>query len=514
MVHRLRSFLCAWLQRCCGSAPTGPGPGGGAGVGIADLAPPASRTRRPLRPSVVLYLPDVAESTDTSDAAVARALEALPGWPELAKTYGGTEQLRPRRAFTDSPALDQLIARANANAERAGVRGYRPLDHRRYFVLPIPAQTGKPPFDAYCELKSGLQRIGGRVYLSQPTRGAAASAAYAGAASAGAAQLGGIGATGLVSRHSGRAIDGEGHSLIDVEKAWITFSNRMQNLSAPHAAVESGELADLRHGTAVSAIVLGFGAASPGLAPAARFYKAPCVAPSGSLDPEGIVAAAILAAGVQLSQPPMGTGVLLIQQETWDGLPLESSPLEFAAIQTVAAAGHLVVQPAGNGERDLDATSGFWIDAANNLVERPLNPQQSPATSGAITVAAACSGLDPALGGFGQPHPQTNRGALVDCWAWGDSIATLGATIDANGAPVAVPEVAGFGGTSGAAAIVGAAVLLLQHLRSEAGSPAPLMQPAQLRTWLRNTELGTPGAGAFKGLAMPDLARLKQHLDL
>jgi hypothetical protein len=203
---------------------------------------------------------------------------------------------------------------------------------------------------------------------------------------------------------------------------------------------------------------------------------------------------------------------LLIEQETWDAMPIETLPLEFAAIQTAAAAGHIVVQPAGNGSQDLNGVTGTWLDPANAFVPRPLDPTQGGPTSGAITVAAAHSGRDAALGKLGERSPSSNFGHLVDGWAWGDSIATLGVTRNASGEAVAFADPAGFGGTSGAAAIVASAVLLLQHLRSDAAQAQ--LNPAELRRLLGDTALGTEGQGEFLGKCMPDLGKLRLHLGL
>jgi Subtilase family len=489
---------------------------------LGESTPP-QRTSRPIRPSVVLYLPAFVPGTDSSDEAVGDALAKVPGWSELEKAFGGRTQLAPRRAFKNSEGLERLIAKATANAERSGVKGYRPLDYQRYFLLSIPKGSGKPLMDTYCELKAGLARLGGQVYLSMPTRSAQASNDYVGAAD----PLGGIGATSLVSGHTGQAINGSGQWIVDVEKAWLSpggpVALQMVNLPSSVNTVESAELADIHHGTAVAGIVLGSAinnTALGGIAPGARFFKGACLELTGSADPSQILASTILDAAVQLDLSPQGSGVLLIEQETWDAMPIETLPLEFAAIQTAAAAGHIVVQPAGNGGQNLDELTGIWLDATRAFVPRPLGPDPSGPTSGAITVAAAHSGRDATLGKLGERSPTSNFGHLVDCWAWGDSIATLGVTRNASGDAVAFADPAGFGGTSGAAAIVAGAVLLLQQLRAEANPAPPQTQThmplnaGELRPLLRNAALGTTGQVELKERCMPDLAKLRLHLGL
>ncbi len=475
-----------------------------------DSTPPI-RISRPIQPTLVLYLAQAEPGADSSDAAVADALAKVKGWKEFSAGFGGTARLAPRRAFKDSPGLDELVAKASRNAQSMGVRGYRPLDYKRYFLLSVPSSAGASSADTYCELKAGLQRIGGRVFLSMPTRRAAATNDYLGSAQA----VGGIGASQLVSS-TNAPVDGDGQWLVDVEKAWLTPSDNFNSpvLALPTSAnvAESAELADIHHGTAVAGIVLGAAGqqAIGGIAPRARFFKGPCLELSGAADPSQILASTILDAAVLLSQSPRGTGVLLIEQETWDAFPVECLPLEFAAIQTAAAAGHIVIQPAGNGAQDLNGAFGLWFDPANNLAQRPLDPAQNGPTSGAIIVGAGCSGHDAVVSPFGERSPSSNYGRVTDCWAWGDSIATLGVTRDAAGAVVAFPDPAGFGGTSGAAAMVAGAVLLMQHLRQAEGRAQ--LTPAELRAHLRNPALGTDGQGDLKGSFMPDLAKLKSVL--
>jgi hypothetical protein len=479
-----------------------------------DVHEPTSpqRTARPVQPAAVLYVPGLSLKPDATDAELVEALGRLKGWKELAEVYGGIAKLAPRRAFKPSPGLEKLINRANENAQRVGVRGYRPLDTAAYVLLSLPRVGGKPVLDSYCELKARLSSLGAQVSLSMPTRPAQASNDYLSAA----VPFRGIHASPLVSA-AGRSVDGTDQWLVDVEKAWLTqgiaANTPITRLPLPANVVESAELGDIHHGTAVAGIVLG-AVGSPklaGIAPNARFIQGPCLELSGQGDPSQILAATILEAAVQLSQAPQGTGVLLIQQETWDGLPIETLPLEFAAIQTAAAAGHIVVQPAGNAGIDLDAVSGQWFDGTNSLADRPLNPNLGGATSGAVTVAAAGSGHDPAGVAFGQRSPTSNWGLLVDGWAWGDSIAPLGVTRNAAGDPVAFADPTGFGGTSGAAAILAGAALLMQQLRRDAGR-APL-HAGELRALLKNTGLGTPGLGELSQATMPDLAQLKPVLE-
>lgn len=517
--------LCAFFCRCLTKGETTVKP-------PSDNAPPLPRTARPIQPTLVVYWPKL-KPIDDSPEAVAQALGQLNGWNELSEQFGGTARLTPRRAIQDSEQLDALIKKATANAESAGVRGYRPMGYKHYFVMSIPSRSGPSAMDRYCDLKAGLTKLGAQVYLSMPTRPADVSNSYVAAVRPTDA----VGANLLTSK-TGTPVSGAGEFVVDIEKAWlmagINANPPAASLPSRANAVESAELGDIGHGSAVAGIILGVGnnPTNPtigGLAPSAQFVKGACLEVSGTVDPSQTLASTILDAAVFLSQnAPEGTGVILIEQETWERLPIESLPLEFAAIQTAAAAGHIVVQPAGNGGQDLNSVSGLWFDGTTQpdgtatLAARSLDPMQGGPTSGAITVAAGCSGIDPAAGLLGVRSAESNYGNLVDCWAWGDSIATVSVTKDQWGQPFTFPDPVGFGGTSGASAIIAGAVLLMLQLSREAQQPR--LNAGRLRDLLQGLDVngvngvnglqvGTSGVGDLAGKFMPDLALLKPALE-
>lgn len=546
--------VCAFFHRClCKGEP--------AMKPDADKTPTMPRTARPIQPALVVYWPTLKVNGEppNSPEEVAAVLNERKDWIDFAKPFGGTLRFAPRRAFKTSKGLDELIDRANKNSKEAkasnkllGVRGYQPLDYKHYYLMSLPSGIGPSSIDAYCKLKSGLKSLGAKVYLSMPAQSAQASNSYVDAAPVG------VGAqptlVSVVDPNTNIQIDGTDEWIVDIEKAWATDldANRVKSLPRetdtgvpPVVVVESSFRTDIEHGTAVAGIVLGRQGASTdttviGLAPGASFFKGACLESSETADPSEILASTILEAAVHLSTSPRGTGVILIEQQTWDKMPIETMPLEFAAIQTAVAAGHIVVQPAGNASRNLDLDreecKGWYFDAnhelANNdqnggdqkyedLKQRSLNPNSGDPTSGAITVAAACH--DPAIGGVERGRSQeSNFGALVDCWSWGDSIKTLGVNLDNQGQFVTSTDPVAFNDTSGASAIIAGVILLMQQIRSAKGQSR--LNAGQVRDLLRNTTttlgttvsltnpLGTPGQNDLYGKYMPDLVALQSRV--
>ena len=175
-----------------------------------------------------------------------------------------------------------------------------------------------------------------------------------------------------------------------------------------------------------------------------------------------IISDAIVAAMTSQPRPD----VLLIEMHVGSlCLPVEVEPPSFTAIREATDRGIIVVEAAGNGNQNLDEI---------------LNPQDS----GAIMVGAGDAAL-PHNRGLWDAGQGSNFGARVDCFAWGNGIATagygglqtLGATRNYYG---------NFGGTSGAAAIIAGCVMLLQRLRiARTGTP---LTPAEMRALLSNPE--------------------------
>jgi serine protease len=119
------------------------------------------------------------------------------------------------------------------------------------------------------------------------------------------------------------------------------------------------------------------------------------------------------------------------------------------------------------------------------------------------------------------PHSRLGRsniGSRIDCYAWGERIATTGdfdnprrrdGYFDPN--REFFPGVFGFGGTSGASAIIAGVCLLTQHIGSILipASGNTRLNCAQMRALLRNPANGTSSnSPADKIGTMPDLAKI------
>ncbi len=202
------------------------------------------------------------------------------------------------------------------------------------------------------------------------------------------------------------------------------------------------------------------------------------------------VADAIVAA---LPTMPVGD-VLLLEVQRGGGTPTETDAADFDAIRLAVALGVIVVEAAGNGSNDLDTlTDGGGTQFLNR-------GSASFRDSGAIMVGAANAALPHNRAGF------SNFGSRIDCYAWGNSVATCGyGDLDDGGGDDNLTYTATFGGTSSASPIVTGAALVLQGMY-EATSGSRL-SPTQMRALLSDPATGTPQGGGVAGAigVMPDL---------
>jgi serine protease len=188
----------------------------------------------------------------------------------------------------------------------------------------------------------------------------------------------------------------------------------------------------------------------------------------------------------------LGAGdVLLLEYQIENGgiddYPVESDPAVYTIIQTAVALGVTVVEPAGNGNHDLDATPGF---------------DRTVQDSGAILVAASDSTL---LGPWSpDPNQGTNYGSRIDVFAWGQDVSTTGADHDDDSTDQSTAycpdgdDPNPFGGTSAASAIIAGAAMVVQGIaKQKLGDP---FSPSQLRALFTN--YGTPS-----GINDPDPTR-------
>ena len=177
--------------------------------------------------------------------------------------------------------------------------------------------------------------------------------------------------------------------------------------------------------------------------------------------------------------------------QVWTNMPVEVYDDYYQAIRLAISLGVVVVVPAGNGRRDLDA----YVDASTG--QALLDPDVRD--SGAIFVGAcAPTSRTRWKGALGSG---TNFGRRVNCFAWGKD-AHSAAT---NGS---IGGYAGFGGTSAAAAIIAGAALSIQSLVEK--STGDRLSGMEMRALLGDPAKGTaavddpPGEPARIGV-MPNL---------
>lgn len=148
-------------------------------------------------------------------------------------------------------------------------------------------------------------------------------------------------------------------------------------------------------------------------------------------------------------------------------LPLEAVQADFEAIKTATANGTTVVEPAGNGTRDLDSPvyGGIFSRAVRD--------------SGAVLVGARDSAT-------GNPTCFTNWGSRVDVSAWGNNVVTLGCGGEFgfcgdlyNGGSENFWYTNTFDGTSSASPIVAGAAISLQGAAK--ANRAAILSPTELR---------------------------------
>ena len=215
---------------------------------------------------------------------------------------------------------------------------------------------------------------------------------------------------------------------------------------------------------------------------------------------------------VLLLEVEVATTVTATSAATWR--PAECDPTAFLAARLASALGIIVVAAAGNGGkplRDLAPISG---------AVQPFGP--AAPLSGAIIVGSAEKATTTLSSGV-PTHKRwstSNHGARVDCYAWGEQVATLGhrGDVDANGAAIGFPPADGtqwytksFGATSAAAAIVAGAALLTQAAYKSGGG-GRVLSPAAMRALLRGYGTACYDAVNENIGCMPDLAKVMTEI--
>lgn len=492
----IRRFFCCVVQKL------------GGGKCDNDNPPMTVRTTRPERPMVQISLRDLPgiDFETATDEEVLRALRTYDeSWQQLERQFG---PLTIQRAITtDAAALRRMVARAQENAKKYGVNYVDP-QFKRWFYVPLPRTTANPT-DLYCSLK-GTPRFS-YVHLSAPSRPATSGNYRL------AANQRGVGAVPV--RSSVPPPNLTGIAVVDIEKAWLPSTPGTVIIAAPPRA-ESNHPNDIAHGVATMGVLVADGTpidgvAIEGVVPGAEAYRCPFLLQTNpAADPFPLIESAITETVKFLAEKYPGPAagwptpghVILLEQETEAGTPLESKGFLWSTIQTAVLNDLIVVQPAGNGWGDLKDVVGEMKVPPDSYVPRPLTDDVASRT-GAIIVAAGNSRED-LVTPLGQRIDSSNVGELVDCWAWGDGILTV--DTDRNPVnPVPRPHTSGYGETSGAAAIVAGAIVLMQGVRKANG--LPLLNAGQVRTLLRNHGAHI-GSNGLEGKRMPDLEAMMSTL--
>jgi hypothetical protein len=296
---------------------------------------------------------------------------------------------------------------------------------------------------------------------------------------------------------------GDNAYFTDVEQGWYLHHD---DLPKDIASLRGANLKYRDHGCAVLGIILGADntAGGIGIAPGNRH---PCVASEWLDRKTHRVSSAILNAASYL-----GAGdVLLIESQYHvphsvpfvpDRLfPIETKEDVWVAIREVTDSGITVIEPAGNGALLLDHELG---SSGWNIFDRSAGDFRD---SGAIMVGAGVPD-ESKTALIRKPGLGTNYGRRIDCHALGAGIHTTWPTTIAG----LDHYTNGFSGTSGAAAIIAGAALLLQSIqRKKHGVPH---DPARLRDLFRNEGLNKRPRRHEEAQigCMPNLAKVLDHL--
>jgi subtilisin family serine protease len=300
--------------------------------------------------------------------------------------------------------------------------------------------------------------------------------------------------------------------VVDIEKAW-PGALALPIWPAGSTRVESAAVEDVQHGAQTYGVV----AAQPdtsntefdgiqGIARGVQFYRCPFL--TTGVDPNAAPISLFASAVTDAAASLVKGDVLLIEQAAAGQRPIEVDELVWDAIRAAVAGRELVViVPVGNAGLDL-ATVGGAVSVPPGT--RTLDCASPDLATGAILVAAGVSGEQTGAV-FGARTPNSNYGDLIDCWAWGDSILSYNCVPDDfDDSIVLTRDYTGYGGTSGAAAIIAGVVAMMQAIRR--ASNLPVLDARQVRTMLR--KYGTPGAppSSLANRLMPNLEAMQKEL--
>jgi hypothetical protein len=425
---------------------------------------------------------------------------ALPAANDLVQTLGAATVRRTFGSISVAD-IDSLVQIAQSNDP-----SYSPPNFDRYFTILVPDGVDA---DTVAGLAGQLSAAVEFAYVAAepivPVVGTTnprfANQTYLSA-----------GPTGIGVQSAWNAgADGTGVRFIDLELGWFLGHDDLQ-LAPPIRLLDGKNQASSHfHGTAVLGIVAAKDDSKGivGIAPAAQVdvisYERPGLPVDEAIAEEILLATIILNPGdvllLEISLKPHGTPA---------ALPCELAPETFEAIRLATKVGIVVVEAAGNGGTDLKFAKDF---AGGKTV---LDPSSADFRDSGAIMVGGCTAAFPH-----QRHPRSNNGDRIDCHAFAERIEAAGhpfhpnqrdAFIGANDTVVVdgITHV-GFGGTSGASAIVAGVCLLVQHLTSilTPVSASGRFTPDGMRTLLRNANNGTDSFLVTDLIgAMPDLAKI------
>ena len=291
--------------------------------------------------------------------------------------------------------------------------------------------------------------------------------------------------------------EGQGVGLVDVERDWNLYH---EDLAGQAPALVFGDVIPGDHGTGVlgSIVAENNKIGVVGVAPSPAYVFASSYAELGTDE-------IYLAEAIVVATTLMNCGdVMLLEVALESGRkPVELSDPYYDAIRYATLQGIVVVEAAGNGGHDLDATTG---DSGRLVLNKASAYFRD---SGAIFIG----GSDPR--DAHNRRPFSCYGSRVDCFAWGGYVVTCGGgDLDDGSGDRNKTYRKSFNGTSSAAAIVaGAAMVLQARIKGCSGTPAT---PARLRSLLSDPRTGTPQGNCVPGRigVMPNLRAIMESAEM
>lgn len=295
--------------------------------------------------------------------------------------------------------------------------------------------------------------------------------------------------------------DGVGMHFIDLEQGWLLGHEDLPSPSPPILNDNHDGIGSYvgNHGAAVLGEVAGVdnNKGIVGIAPNVASVRT--VSWWKATDPHCYhISDAIMAA---VAANPLPHVILIEVQIGKSRLPVDTDLAIVDAIRIASAAGIIVVEAAGNGNKDLDA----WTDPCTG--KKYLNRASADfIDSGAIMVGAGTGGPPPHNRSRWNGGQGSNYGSRVECYGWGNGVVSAGYGTLAGSGNRSYAE--SFGGTSAAAPMIAGSALLLQGMHYK--STGSLLSPRKMRDLLSDPATGTAQGGGVAGHigVMPNLRKI------